>query len=172
VSQWAEALVRARYVVASLGEGALPPWWRSQATSAVGLRLLERLFPRTAVAAALETASRAACLEHDVRIGRVGAYHLFRLPTAEEALLRDFLQSEEGRGCLAVVVHLDSADTRLDALRQLAGNEPAPSARGPIHCGTVASLQRGRTIQRLCAAYIAGLQAGSPVYPYLGEEST
>ncbi|HVC35066.1 MAG TPA: BrxE family protein [Chloroflexota bacterium] len=168
---WTTSIIQARLLVANLGEGISPPWWRSQATSPVGLRMLGRLFPRTAVAAALETASRAASLEHDARIGRVGAYHLFRLPAADEAAVRDFLRSDEGRHCLEDVARLDGTDSRLAALTQLAGGEAAPGTHGPVHCGTLATLQRGRALPRLCATYAAGLRAASPVFPYLGEEA-
>lgn len=168
---WTASIVQARFLVAALGETASPPWWRSQATSPVGLRMLERLFPRTSFAAALETASRAACLEHDVRIGRVGAYHLFRLPTADEAMVDDFLRSEEGRSCLNDIVQLNNTDSQIATLAELAGGEKAASSHGPVHCGTLATLWRGQAVPQLCAVYVAGLRAGSPVYPYLGEES-
>ena len=164
---WTTSIIRARFLVAGLGEAASPPWWRSQAMSPVGLRMLERLFPRTVIASALETAGRAACLDHDARIGRVGDYHLFRVSTTDEAAVCDFLRSDEGRICLEDLARLDGTDARLAALARLADGEPTPSARGPVHCGTLVTLHRGRALQRLCAAYLAGLQAGSPVYPYL-----
>lgn len=50
MADFIESLVRARFLVASLGEITSPPWWRSQATTPVGLRALERLFPRTYLA--------------------------------------------------------------------------------------------------------------------------
>lgn len=50
MADFIESLVRARFLVASLGEITSPPWWRSQATTLVGLRALERLFPRTYLA--------------------------------------------------------------------------------------------------------------------------
>jgi hypothetical protein len=168
---WAESVVEARFLVASLGEEASPPWWRTHATSPTGMRMLERLFPRTFVTAGLETASRAASIEHDVRIGRVGAYHLFRFPTAEEAALRDFLRTEVGRRRLENLVRLEGADTRLRALAGLAGDESEPTMRGPVNCGSVTTLLRGPAFRRLCAAYMSGLRAGSPVYPYLEQGS-
>ena len=70
MSRRLEAIAQARLLVAGLGEAASPPWWRSQATTEVSGRWLERLLPRTAVSAALEIAGRAARLEHDARIGR------------------------------------------------------------------------------------------------------
>lgn len=169
VKDWIESIVRARLLVASLGESTSPPWWRSQATSPVGMRMLERLFPRTSITAVLETASRAASLEHDARIGRIGTYHLFRLPVAEEVAVRDFLCTVAGRRSLEHLVRLENADARLEALAELAGDEPAPGSRGPVQCGSVAALFRGRAFCRLCAAYTGGFRAGTPVYPYLEE---
>ena len=166
-----ESIVRARLLVASLGESMSPSWWRSQATSPVGVRMLERLFPRTSVAAVLATASQAASIEHDTRIGRVGAYHLFRLPTAQEVAMREFLRTDHGRRSLEDIVRSESTDSRLQALAQLAADEPAPGTRGPVNCGTAATLRRGRAFQRLCAAYADGFRAATPVYPYLEEAS-
>jgi hypothetical protein len=116
-------------------------------------------------------ASRAAASEHDARIGRVGAYHLFRLPTGEEAELRDFVQSTDGRTTLEALAALQSKEARLDALADLAGDEPPSSTRGPVECGTVTGFHRGRVFARMCSTYLKALREGSPSYPYLEEMS-
>jgi predicted NBD/HSP70 family sugar kinase len=93
VIDWSGAIVCARVIVAGGGETAMPPWWRSKALTPAGGRMLERLFPRTVQSARLETSRRAAAIEHDAHIGRIGTFHLFRLPTGDEAVIREFLRS-------------------------------------------------------------------------------
>ena len=65
---WEDQIIQARFLIAALGESASPPWWRTQALTPAGLRMFERLYPRTAPAAGLETAGRAARTVHDERI--------------------------------------------------------------------------------------------------------
>ncbi len=161
-----EQLVRARWLVASLGETTTPPWWRSQATTA-GLRTLERLFPRTATTAALETAGRAAAIEHDARIGRTGVYHLFRLPVSDEVAVRAWLSQTTGHEAVRQLTALASVEERRDALQALAGTELAPSAAGPVNCGPVAELRTGAGLRRVCAAYVRAHRDGRVVYPFL-----
>ena len=170
MSRRLEGIAQARFLVAALGEAASPPWWRSRATTEVSGRWLERLFPRTAVGAALEIAGRAARLEHDARIGRIGAYHLFRLPPALEVRLREGLR--DGSLALGSAAMLKTDDERLAGLSELAGAEAAVPAAGPIGCGSVDTLARGRALQRVCAAYVGAFRAGTPAYPYLEASAT
>ena len=85
--------------------------------------------------------------------------------------MREFLRTDHGRRSLEDIVRSESTDSRLQALAQLAADEPAPGTRGPVNCGTAATLRRGRAFQRLCAAYADGFRAATPVYPYLEEAS-
>jgi len=169
MAQWVESVVRARLLVASLGESAATPWWRTEALNSTGLRLLERLFPRTAVGAALETVSRAATIEHDGHIGRLRAYHLFRLPIADEMVVRDHLRLPETDALLRQLVGLQERQDRLDALRGLAGGESLTTVQGPVHCGATNGVRRGKALQRMCAAYAGAFAAGKVAYPYLTE---
>ena len=169
VNKWMESALSARFLVASLGETTQPAWWRSEATSAVGQRFLLRLFPRTALLAGLETASRAAAIEHDNHIGRVGAYHLFRLPIAEETSMLGVLRTAEAEQILQTVAASGTAEARLEALRALAGTEIATDAQGPVHCGTTAGLRRGKTLARLCAVYVDAFTTSRTAYPFLLE---
>jgi hypothetical protein len=170
MSRRLEAVAGARLLVAALGEAASPPWWRSQAMTEVSGRWLERLFPRTALGAALEVAGRAARLEHDARIGRTGAYHLFRLPPAVEADLQERMRN--GSLDLTSWAALRTREERLRALGELAGAEPIVPVAGPVNCGSVDGLSRGRALQRLCAAYAGAFAAGAPAYPYLEASAT
>jgi hypothetical protein len=168
---WIAAVVKARFLVASLGEDATPPWWRSQATSAVGQRMLGRLFPRTTVAASLETASRAARLEHDAHLGRLGVYHLFRLPVDDEAAILDQMRSAHTSEGLQSLATLDGTEERLRVLGVLAGGARASAPQGPVHSGAVDDLRRGASLAQICAAYLAGFEAGTPTYPYLEDRA-
>jgi hypothetical protein len=76
--------LRLRALVLALGESATPAWWKTEFMNETGLRFLERLYPRTSFRAAVHAAGKAACDVHDKAVGRVGVYHLFRLPEALE----------------------------------------------------------------------------------------
>jgi hypothetical protein len=169
VTDLASRLVRARFLVAALGESATPPWWRSRATSPTGQRFLARLFPRTHLRASLETATRAARLEHDGRIGRIGVYHLFRLPSPVEAMIDEHLQQATLLEQLHEIARVDSQDARLAALGVLADAAAAAGATGPVSCGAVRDLDRSDLLGRICATYLAGFRSGRPVYPYAEE---
>lgn len=169
MAQWSESLLRARYLVGSLGEDAATPWWNTTVTNAVGQRMLTRLFPRTAPVASLETVSRAATLVHDRQIGRLGAYHLFRLPMAEELALAEALRTPAADALLAALIALPDRAARLEALSALAGGERAEEAYGPMHLGEPRGLRRGKTLQRLCAVYQGAFAAGRSAYPFLLE---
>lgn len=172
MAQWVESIVQARYLVASLGESAAPPWWRTEALSQTGQRFLVRLFPRTALSAGLHTAGRAAASAHDSHIGRGGAYHLFRLPVAQEMAVHDLLRSPHADALLQELAALPTRDERLDLLETLAGGESVAAAHGPLHCGTTLGLRRGKTLQRLCAAYASAFRHGAVVYPFLLEQES
>src|SRR5438128_2154951 len=89
VNERLEEIIRAR-LLASLGERAPAPWWRSQASTEVSGRWLERLSPR--LAARLRWRSAAArrwpCT---TRTALYHLYHLYRLPVPLEAGVHDVL---------------------------------------------------------------------------------
>jgi hypothetical protein len=166
MSERLQDIIRARALVATLGESATTPWWRSQASTEVSGRWLERLFPRTAARAALEIGSRAALAVHDARLGGTGIYHLFRLPVSIEAAIQDVLARDDSN-LGVVVVEAARGEAALELVREMAGLERADAVVGPTNCGRVSSLQRGRGLQRVCAAYFAAFQSGAPAFPYL-----
>lgn len=133
--------------------------------------MLARVFPRTVLGASLESVSRAAAIMHDQQLGRLGAYHLFRLPIAEEVALAELLRSPECEALLQSVADLPDRQARLAALATLAAGDLVADAYGPMHIGTTAGLRRGKTLQRLCAAYLGAFTAERTTYPYLLEAS-
>lgn len=82
-----QQLILLRLTVGYLGQGKQAGWWDCNFLDATGIRFLETTFPRTARAAALRSTTEAACSVHDKALGRIGSYHLFRLPPALEDLL-------------------------------------------------------------------------------------
>jgi hypothetical protein len=135
------------------------------------MRLLERLYPRTFLIASLETASRAAALEHDAHIGRIGTYHLFRLPTGTESMLHELRTGETGRALLRQLASMERPEQRLARLDELAGQPESTERRGPVRCGSVDELPSGRALPRMCAAYAHAFRNGTPVYPYVDHEA-
>jgi hypothetical protein len=92
VSERLDEIVRARFLVASLGEQEQTPWWRSQASR------------RSAVAGwsgssrgPLEISIRGALAMHDAKLGGTGVYHLFRLPVSLEAGVHHVLARNDAR---------------------------------------------------------------------------
>ncbi len=162
-----ELALEARLLVASLGESVSPPWWRSQAMGATGRGMLAHIFPRTAMSASFQTASRAARAEHDARLNRLGAYHLFRLPPADEATLRDFARPHTMGEVLQTLNGLTSVDAQLEALFELAGGASTTSGQGPVEAGMVANLWADETLPHICGIYHGAFRAGKPAYPYL-----
>lgn len=165
--RWTDLIIQARFTVAALGEAASPPWWRSQATPDVGGRMIQRLFPRTVDLARLELACRVALLVHDQRITGIGRYHLFRLPAAEEASIRDRLAEPAGRELIRNLAAAGSPDARMKALSELAGKAKVAEAQGPVACGTQLEVRLPATLQRACAIYLGAFRSGRPAYPYL-----
>jgi hypothetical protein len=94
-----------------------------------------------------------------------GVYHLFRLPVSTEATIQDVLGRDSTN--LGAVVDAATGDIALDLLGEMAGPERADVVAGPTNCGRVTSLQRGRGLQRVCAAYFAAFKSGTPAFPYL-----
>ena len=164
MARWIEQVGRCRALVASLGESA--GWWRCQAMGSVGNRFLARLYPRTAHLAAIETPSLAARAGHDESILSHGHFHLFRLPTGDEAIIRAWFESEPGIALLRSITEM-SQEQRLADLKVLAKGERAPATNGPIHCGTLNAIRQGQAVERMAAAYASAFSNAARVYPYL-----
>lgn len=159
------SLLELRLVVAALGEASR--WWRSTFLSPTGLSFLQRIYPRTFVAAAIRSASEAARREHDTKIGRGQVVHLFRLPAVWERALDDTLR-EWDQGAQAEHQRMLAApDGALAALRELAGGQNRGTATGPVNCGNVSRIAATPTLALVAAHYLSGFEAKRSVYPYL-----
>src|SRR5438067_5252934 len=85
-----QQLISLRLAIGFLGEKKQRAWWDCSFLNSVGIRFLSETFPRTARVAALRSTTEAARLSHDAAIGKLGTFHLFRLPTE----LEDRLEAE------------------------------------------------------------------------------
>lgn len=162
----AEALARLRVLVAYLGEKDQFSWWPTSFLSPTGRRFLAFNFPRTTLSAGVRAASHAAMRLHDERIGRQGAFHLFRLP---HALEREVHARLAGRGADAFASLLDDRDAALDGLGGLA-EEEVKEAVGPVRVSSVARLLHRPSVRKAAAVYHRAFTDGAPSFPYYTKE--
>jgi hypothetical protein len=157
------ALLHLRIIVLTLGEQHHNRWWPSQFLSPTGLSFLERLYPRSAFAAAVRSAARAARQAHDAAIGQGDIAHLLRLPPAQEQALDQQLATHATRLAEAyrpLLVDRAALLARLDALADEFEIQPLA---GPIRLKPETPEDLAPA---LAAIYVQAFRAGKPVYPY------
>lgn len=155
-----------RLVVGYLGERKQSGWWDCDLLDATGSRFLENIFPRTARAAALRTTTEAACKVHDQALGRVGSYHLFRLPAA----LEDHLEHELAKmDWTEASKFIESREAAMDALKQLA-DAVIKAPAGPVQVGVERKILSATAINELAAHYHSAFQDGIRCFPYFAQE--
>jgi hypothetical protein len=159
-----QSLVTIRSLVAALGE--THQWWRSTFLSPTGLRFLQRIYPRTFVAAGIRSASEAARIDHDARIGRGQVVHLFRLPAALERAIDDTLRGWGVADQQKIEGMLTSSEGSITELRRLAEGARSSGGEGPVACGGASRLQEPQAVGLLAAEYLEGFGGGKRVYPY------
>lgn len=161
-----QQLIQLRLIVGYLGQGKQFGWWDCNFLDATGLRFLETTFPRTARAAGLRSTTEAACTLHDKALGRVGNFHLFRLPPA----LEDRLEHDLGRiEWDEAFKHVATPDDAISTLRQLADAViNAPS--GPVQVGVEHRILTTTAIRELAAHYQSAFQGGIRCFPYFAPE--
>lgn len=163
MSDIAAQLLALRIVVLALGEQTTPKWWPSQFMSPVGLSFLRRVYPRTAFAAAVRSASRAACALQDGSIGKGAVSHLFRLPPSLEHDIESALVHQAPQLEATYAPLLADRNALMLRLAALAGDQTAPASIGPVHIQTAAK-DLGAT---LAAYYLAAFSQGAQVFPYI-----
>jgi hypothetical protein len=160
-------LIKLRLLVAYLGERRQFGWWDTSFLDATGRGFLERPFPRTAAHAALRSASEAACRAHDAAIGRVGVFHLFRLPIEQEESLDLRLAGVAGADLVSL---LPSKAVALASLETLI-SKSIPPVSGPIQVGHEKQIGTPASLGHLSAAYHAAFKAGVQTIPYFAKEA-
>ena len=155
-----------RTIVGYLGERKQAGWRDCDFLNPTGLRFLGTVFPRTAHMAAVRSTTEAACLVHDKALGRVGNYHLFRLPPALEEQFETRLSEIEWSELAA---RIDSRDTAMVALKKLADAVvKAPS--GPVQVGVERRILTATAIHEMAAHYHSAFQDGIRCFPYFAPE--
>jgi hypothetical protein len=163
----ATMVLRLRALVLALGETAAPPWWRTEYLSGAGLRILERIYPRTAFASAVHASGAAARAIHDASTGLGHIYHLCRLPIPQEREIRTLLSATHGaRLTEELRPALGNADELMDQLRTLAVEVPE-EVIGPWGVGKSRDLQRPEVYKRMAGAYLRGFGTGNKIFPYV-----
>jgi len=157
-----EGLTKLRAIVAFLGEKKQFGWWETSFLDDTGRGYLERCFPRTAAHAAFRSTSEAACRMHDAAIGKVGVFHLFRLPVEKEQAL-DLRLAKVSRQEITSLI--SSKENALSELAILAGKS-GKSAPGPIQIGNEKEMTEPASLRRIAWNYLSAFQSGFQTIPY------
>jgi hypothetical protein len=155
-------LARLRLLVGYLGEKKQCDWWNTGFLDTTGQRFLHGLFPRTSIVAGLRSTGEAARTVHDARIGKLGAYHLFRLPVEIEDRLESYFTVETLSEWMA---DLGSKETAMAALNALSQNS-LDAPEGPVQVGSAEKILRKDSIGELAAHYTSAMSKGRTTYPY------
>jgi hypothetical protein len=163
-----EAILELRAVVGFLGQKKQKSWWDCSLLDSTGIRFLETTFPRSARAAAFNSTSEAACRIHDMALGKIGLFHLFRFPVFIEEFLQERLAAFSISPAFNAVLDFGSA---MERLKQIAGVEiKAPS--GPVQVGMEQKILTQTSIHELAAHYLSAFDQGIQCFPYFGTSKT
>ena len=161
----AHQLLSLRTIVAALGESSSAGWWRTQFLTDAGLRATSRIFPRTAVAAAINSVCEAARLDHDKKVGVGRRYHLFRLPIDWEESVTGILKEPEQQ-MEAKQLIVTGRDGLLKRLESLAQGAKRVGKEGPVSLGLAARIGTKEAIAELAANYLRAFANNQKCYPY------
>lgn len=161
-----DQLAQLRLLVGYLGQRKQSGWWDCDFLGPIGFRFFETIFPRTARAAALRSTTQAACIVHDQSLGRVGNYHLFRLPPA----LEDRLQQTIGElDWGEAAKQIESLETAMETLQQLA-DAVVKAPEGPVQVGVERRILTLTSIHELAAHYHSAFRDSIRCFPYFAPE--
>ena len=153
-------LSRIRWLVALLGSKKNFNWWDCSFLDETGLKFLAMTFPRSADSAALEATLQAGQRVHDAAIGRIGSYHLFRLPTSIQQRLADASIQHVG---------LLSKEKALEELAKL-GDLSIRAPEGPVQVGVEKKIVTNDSLKELAAHYHSAFHQGIRCYPYFASQ--
>lgn len=163
--------IQLRALVLALGETAVPAWWKTEFMNETGLRFLERLCPRTPVRAAVHAAGRAACEAHDKAVGRVGVYHLFRLPESLETEIHSSPSSEDAGFINRFRPCLGRREDLLEMLSTLCSGPLVKGvAAGPKRIAAELDAVRTHALGMAASVYHEAFKRGEPAFPYFAVE--
>lgn len=161
-----DQVVVLRLLVGYLGQGKQSSWWDCNFLDATGQRFLETTFPRTAKQAALRATADAACLTHDKALGRIGCYHLFRLPPALEDLVETGYNRIDWTLAFKDIASRESAFTKIESLDTANINAPV----GPVQVGFSNKILTSTAIGELAAHYNSAFKDDVQCFPYFAED--
>lgn len=160
-------MIRLRLVVGFLGEKRQAHWWDCGFLDDTGSKFLQTTFPRTFFFAAIRSATEAARLVHDSRIGRVGIFHLFRFPVdledQVEAHVSELSCGDTGR----VALQWEGALEELGQFAESHLNAP----HGPVQIGTPTKILTRTSISELAAHYYSAFKKGFQCFPYFASNT-
>ena len=164
-------VLRLRALILALGERAGSSWWNSEFMNETGLRFLERLYPRTYFRAAIHAAGKAACDSHDRAVGRVGVYHLFRLPESLDVEINWVPLSADEDFVTAFRAALGDSDKLMEMLALICSRkEEAGASFGAKRIGSARDLVTHAAFGATAAIYHYAFIQGSPAFPYFAAE--
>ncbi len=164
-------VIRLRALVLALGESSKTPWWKTEFMNETGLRFLERLYPRTPVRAAVHAAGRAACEAHDQAVGRVGVYHLFRLPEALEVEMHAVTSSDDEAFFSLFRSCLGQHESLLEMIVPFCSGEKLKSiVTGPKRIDVELNETMIEGLSKAAAVYRDAFKQGKPTFPYFVSE--
>jgi len=155
-------ILKLRLLVGFLGEKRQAGWWDCGFLAPTGLRFLETVFPRTSIEAALRSTSQAARSLHDSRIGRVGVFHLFRLPVEKEDIVESLMKEVHQFGVPGLTVSKEAALANLGAMAETKLTAPV----GPVQVGIEKGVVTPTAISVMAAHYYSAFVGGFQCFPY------
>lgn len=161
---------RLRALVLAIGESTAPAWWKTEFMNETGLRFLDRLYPRTSFQSAVHAAGKAASDAHDRAVGRVGVYHLFRLPESLETEIARIPPNSDEGFFSALRAALGQPDKLIDLLIPLCGGAGAEADPGAKRIGTDKDLMTTAGFERAASVYHHAFAQGKPGFPYFTVE--
>jgi hypothetical protein len=153
-------LARLRWLVGFLGSKKHSAWWDCSFMDETGIKFLSNPFPRSAYAAALHATVEAAQRFHDAALGRIGCYHLFRLPLTIETQLMELSRIESD---------LPSKEDALASLAAMAdASIDAPEC--PVQIGVARRILTETSLRELAAHYHSAFSKEIRCHPYFSVE--
>jgi hypothetical protein len=118
------------------------------------------------MAAALESATVAACRDHDANVG-IRSYHLFRLPPHIE----DRLSEVTSEGAFEAMQAPGTIPEIVERLTELGIEAELPAGSGPKLLCSVDSILKPRTLCSIAGLYARAVREESRIYPYFDTKS-
>jgi hypothetical protein len=128
-------------------------WSAQQVLSNNSEAFLDFILPKTKAKAALNLATKIACLDHDKNI-HGNKIHLFRLPLSIEARMNQ--ESTD-------LVKVDA----ISRLAEISSGIAVETSPGAINIGSIHELQSDDIIQAFAKHYLEAFKGGYKTYPYL-----